>query len=98
MISKDLREKIKLPLKKQIIYYPDRHKLNFEEVYEIEIVNFYNSGSAELCIKTNTNRQLFIHSDLLVHMQKPHFINDIYEQEKQVTESLNSISRYSRYY
>ncbi|WP_314065360.1 hypothetical protein [uncultured Vagococcus sp.] len=86
MITRDIRKELKLPITKDIIYFAHVVGKEYEkfEVEHIEILHTFPRGSSSLKILLvgsllNEQKEVYILSDFLAHMQKPSFIRDMTE-------------------
>jgi hypothetical protein len=69
-ITEDIRRMYGLPITKDIVYYPDKHKPITMKVTDIEIP----WSVLEITLEDGTKKR--IHSDYLADMQKPDFIKE----------------------
>jgi hypothetical protein len=76
-VTEDIRRLYGLPITKDIVYYPNRHKIETLKVINIvvvEIFRYYFSTWSEFEITLEDGTTRHIHSDYLAEMQKPNFV------------------------
>lgn len=81
--EKAARKMLGLPIKKQLVYYPDkRNAESIVNVTSFQIVEAYDITGAWYTIETTTEdgTKARIHSSYLAEMQKPSFIADMAAQ------------------
>lgn len=78
--EKRVRRAIKLPVTKQLVYYPDKNDQESKvNILRYKVVEQYKKGDQWFIIEieTETGDIIKIHSDFLIEMQKPSFITDL---------------------
>ncbi len=85
--EKLVRKAIGLPIKKQLIYYKNKHQPeSIVNIKSYRLIEMYNITERWYTIEITTEegKSVRIHSGYLIEMQKPSFIEDMEEQiEKQ---------------
>ena len=80
-MDRELRKKLKLPLKKDIVYHPNRHTEDTIKVKDIRIVKEYETF-CDLEITLITGERVNIHSGYLENMQSPIFVDNMKRQDR----------------
>ncbi len=84
--EKNYRKATGLPVTKQLVYYANARNVNsIKKVDKVRVVEIYDKTdfwmTFEIVLEDGTTVR--IHSDFLSEMQKPSFVRDYIQQEKQ---------------